>query len=185
MDARVDEHIAEVGDEVAEELDGGGHHQHRHKDRVVVAHECVQRQLSHPGDLEEGLDNHRAGKEHAQHPAKARGNRDERITQRVAPNCPTPLGALGEHGAHIIRAHLLHQRVLHHNRQQREGGHHIGNHRQDHVVRAVAEERPTARSRRGIALKAADWEDVPESIDRAAQAHLEDHAHRKGGNGVG
>ena len=53
------------------------------------------------------------------------------------------------------------------------------------MVRAVAEERPTARSRCGIALKATDREDVPESIDRAAQAHLEDHAHRKGGNGVG
>ena len=144
-----------------------------------MAHQRGQGELTHARDFEEGFDNHRAGEEHTQDTTETGCDRNQGVTQGVAPNRTATGGALCQHGAHIVRAHLFHQRVLHHDGQEGERGHDVSRHGEHHVVGAVAEERPTTCFGGGIAFKATNGEDIPQTIHGAAQAHLQNHTYRE------
>ncbi len=79
VDAGVDEHVADVGEEVAGELEEAGEGEDGHEDGVVVPGEGVEAEAAHAGDFEDGFDDDAAGEEYPEDAAKPRGDGDEGV----------------------------------------------------------------------------------------------------------
>src|SRR5712692_10007356 len=65
-DPRVDVGVGDVGEQVEQNDQDGGHGQDAHQEGVIESLECLEEQLAHPGPAENRLGDHRTREEEGQ-----------------------------------------------------------------------------------------------------------------------
>src|SRR4029077_17855549 len=109
-DARVEEAVEHVHEEVREDdHDRDEHHQGLH-DRVVPPQDRLHQEAREPGQVEDGLGHHEAADEERELDADHGHHRQDRVLERVAPDDDAAGLALGPRGADVVLAHHLEQR---------------------------------------------------------------------------
>src|SRR5262249_14368542 len=82
--ARIDDGVAHVGEQVAQEDQRRGDEAQAHQDRVVALADGGEAEPAHARPGEDRLDDHRAAEEPGQAQADDRDQRDQRVAERVA-----------------------------------------------------------------------------------------------------
>ena len=180
----INEHVADIGEDPADEPENGGESQYAHEYHVIPADDGVQAQQAHAGDFKDLFYQYGSGENQGEDAAEARGYGDQRITEGMGPDGPVECGAFGQDRAYIILADLFQQAVLHQQGKHCEVAYHVAGDRQKHVHEQVFCLVRRGQFNKILRGKTADRKNVPQPFCRPRQKHLQQHAEGECGDGI-
>src|SRR5690606_20294796 len=183
VDARIDQGVGEVTDQLDQQSQQGEQKQGAEHHRVIAVERRLEAEQAQPVQGEDHLDEQGTGEEHADERGREAGDDDQHgVAEHMAIEHAVGTQALGLGGDHVLLADLVEEAVL---GQQREGGEvadHQGRHRQRQVPEVVAD---LAQQRQLVEVaggEAAQRE--PVEVAAAGEQHDQQDGEQERRNGV-
>src|SRR5262249_17159809 len=139
-------------------------------------------EVTHPVDIENFLDQERTGQNDADHVPQAGGDGNQRVAERVHEDHAFFIQAFRKCSPNVILAKILHQGILHQDRQRGEVTDHVAKHGQKHVIELLDDLLKETEVFPIVWAKASQRKHIPEAA--AAEQYEQRGSHRPTRHGV-